>query len=105
MADLVGARRLAGLILGLWILSATVAACHFHGGCDCGCDDHDDDDAPCSICLTVKHVTVIGIAKPEALERERDVVVWIAPWIALVPDDVFFDHPLARGPPAVSSSM
>jgi hypothetical protein len=100
MADLVGARKLAGLILGLWILSGTIAAAHVH--CDC-CDQHDgDDDAPCSICLVVHHVTLITLAKAETFEREREVVAWITPWIALLSEDVFFDRPLARGPPAVS---
>jgi hypothetical protein len=92
-------RRLAGLILTLWILSSVLAATHHH--CDC-CESHGDDDAPCSICIAVQQVPLIALAKAETFEAERDVIAWISPWIALVPQDVFFDRPLARGPPAAS---
>ena len=100
MADAIGKRSLARLILTLWILSATIAAVHSHH-CEC-CEEHHGDDAPCSICLAVQSVTPILIAKAETFEAEREVVAWITPWIALVPQAVFFDRPLARGPPAVS---
>jgi hypothetical protein len=98
-------RKLAGSILALWLLSAAVASLHSHcGNCCCGRKPKPKttDEAPCSICLAVEHVPLVASARAETFEGERDVVAWISPWIALVPDEVFYDRPLARGPPAAS---
>jgi hypothetical protein len=92
-------RRAAALVLSLWALSAWVTAFHSH---DCCCGSVHEDDPPCSICVAVKHVPLTAVTKTETFERGREVIAWISPWIALVPADVFFDRPLARGPPASS---
>jgi hypothetical protein len=93
-------RGFVAVLLALWMLSgvAIAAHTHTHGHCDCG-DCHHDEDAPCAICVAASFAPAIGIVKQETVEEERDVVLWILPWIALVPQDVFYDRPLARGPP------
>ena len=97
MVDPVGTRKLAPLILALWMLSGALVATHVH--CDC-CEHHHADEQPCSICIAVQFAPLIAFAKAETYEAERDVVALITPWIALVPKDAFFDRPLARGPPS-----
>jgi hypothetical protein len=101
MSGPAGIRRSAVVVLALWAISGWATAFHAHGCCGCG-DHRHEDEKPCPICLAVAHVPAAPLAKAESVEREREVVVWIAPWIALVPKDVFFDRPLARGPPAIS---
>jgi hypothetical protein len=104
MAGAVNLRKSAALVLALWAISTWGAAIHVH---HC-CEDHEhhqqhhEDDVPCPICTAVQQVPLIALAKAETFEREREVVAFISPWIALVPCDVFYDHPLARGPPRVS---
>jgi hypothetical protein len=90
-------RHFVALIVALWVLSSGAALLHTHEGCG-----DEGDDAPCSICMAIHHVPAIGLSQPETREARQDVAVWISPWIAMVPDEVFFDRPLARGPPAVS---
>jgi hypothetical protein len=91
-------RKVAGLALALWVLSSGAALLHVH---EDGCaHEGDEDAASCSVCLTLHDVPIFGVAHPETFEAPLDVVVWISPWIALVPDEVFFDRPLARGPPS-----
>ena len=91
-------RKVAGIVFAIWVLSSGAALLHFHDGC-CG-HEGDEDAATCSICLTVHDVPVIALAHPETFEARQDVAVWISPWIAIVPEEVFFDRPLARGPPS-----
>jgi hypothetical protein len=95
-------RKLAGLVLLLWALSSGAELWHELGGCCAHHRAESGDEAPCSICLTISHVPVIALPQPEALEARQDVGAWISPWLAMVPDEVFFDRPLARGPPSVS---
>ena len=71
-------RKLAGVVLALWVLSFGGVLLHSH------------------------HVPVIALSKPETVEARQDVCAWISPWIAIVPEEVFFDRPLARGPPSLS---
>jgi hypothetical protein len=104
-----GIRGAAALVLAVWAVSAWVTAFHHHGCECCGHHGHEreqeqrqDDEVPCPICTAVEQVPLMAATRTETVERERDVVVLITPWIALVPEDVFFDRPLARGPPAVS---
>jgi hypothetical protein len=103
MAGAVNVRKSAALILALWVVSTWGASIHVH---HC-CDEHrheqqQEDDLPCSICIAVQQVPLIALSKAETFERERDVVAFISPWIALIPADVFYDRPLARGPPRAS---
>jgi hypothetical protein len=103
-------RKLAGLVLAVWTLSSGAALVHFSAPSCCGHEhqheqeqeperDPDPRETPCSICLAIEHVPVIALAQQVTDEAREDVGAWISPWIALVPDDVFFDRPLARGPP------
>jgi hypothetical protein len=93
-------RRVAILLLALWVISSGALALHTHDDCRGSRHDGDDDPASCSICEAVHHVPLTVFAHPETLEAKRDVIVWISPWIAIVPEEVFFDRPLARGPPS-----
>jgi hypothetical protein len=109
-------RKLAGLVLLLWSLSSGAVLVHVHhvvhvDDCCCGHGhDHqqepkpgqEQDEAPCSICLAIQHVPVIALPQQVTDEVRQDVGAWISPYLALVPDDVFFDRPLARGPPRSS---
>jgi hypothetical protein len=120
-------RRFSALILVLWMVARTITIAHYHPSpgsaeeprscscCSC-CHDHepapaddpgvppqpDEDEPPCGICVTQHHIPLIAFAAPETAEELGDVAAWISPWIALVPEEVFFDRPLARGPPAAS---
>src|SRR6187397_2935744 len=116
MTALADMRRFAALlILGLWLLAGAMATAHVHEPTHqthaCGCAHHhpghdeqgpqdrpgnDEDEAPCGICVAVHHVPFIAFAAPETIEEIGDVAVWISPWIDLVPEEVFFDRPLAR---------
>jgi hypothetical protein len=96
-------RKLAGIVLALWVLSSGAALLHFHECCCCEHHDEDaGDEAPCSICLAIHDVPIIALAHAETFEARQDVCAWISPWIAMVPEEVFFDRPLARGPPSLS---
>jgi hypothetical protein len=103
MASAAHVRKLAIGILALWALASCAVALHSHHGC-CGHGHEHEDEAPpsCSICEAVSHVPAITFTRPQTAELKLDVVAWISPWIALVPEDVFFDRPLARGPPICS---
>jgi hypothetical protein len=97
-------RRFAGLVLALWALSAGAALLHVHGHCDC-CDHgqpRQQDEKPCSICLAIQDAPVVALAHAEAFELRSHGPVWTPPFIPTVPADVFYDRPLARGPPSVS---
>ena len=101
-------RKLTTLVLTLWVISSGAVALHTHHSCCCCGHEHEHeqqkDDAPesCSICEAVHHVPMTALVRAETVEKKRVVVAWISPWIAMVPEEVFFDRPLARGPPAVS---
>lgn len=101
MSAVAPSRSLVTLILAIWMFSGVAAALHGHCAC-CECHHDQADDAPCEICIAIAFAPAIVVAKGESVEVERDVIAWITPWIAVVPNDVFFDRPLARGPPVSS---
>jgi hypothetical protein len=102
-------RKLSTLILTLWVISSGAIALHTHHSCCWRGHEHgheheqQKDEAPesCSICEAVHHVPLTALVRAEKLEAKRVVILWISPWIAMIPEEVFFDRPLARGPPAV----
>jgi hypothetical protein len=95
-------RKYAGIVLALWTLSSGAALLHGHHCC-CGHKHQgEEDEAPCSICLTVQDVKVIALGHPESFEQSTEVAVWFSPWIPSAPEEVLFERPLARGPPSVS---
>src|SRR5262245_30967482 len=104
MAGAVNLRKSAALILALWVVSTWGATIHVHHCCENHRHEQqqEEDDVPCSICVAVQQVQLIALSKAETFERERDVAAFLSPWIALVPAEVFQDHPLARGPPRAS---
>jgi hypothetical protein len=85
-------------VLALWAFSVCAAAAHDHH--DRG--EERSDEHPCPICVAIHDVPVLALPTVDLIVCDQVVVVCVTPWFSLVPEEVLFDRPLARGPPSLA---
>ncbi len=89
-------RKLVSVVLSAWILAGIAASLHHHGSTTTS-----SDHGSCAVCITAD-APALAVAHQPTRVQEPTVAAIVIDVRTLLPEDAFFDRPLARGPPSHS---